>query len=69
MIDRVFLNQPHKPFDFPNDYEDTSYWLYKLIKGNLNPLAPLAQDILEQRLVEYNKTAKNPIESQALPPK
>jgi len=68
MIDRPIINQPYKPFDFPNDYQDTSYWLYRLIQGNLNPLAQLALDTLEERLVEYNKTAKHPIRSMALPP-
>jgi len=64
MIDREIIRNPDKPFDFFNDYKDTSYWLYRLDTGKLNPDASRVLDILEQRLAEYNKTAKYPIPSQ-----
>lgn len=64
MIDREIIRNPDKPFDFFNDYEDTSYWLYKLETGKLNPDASRVSEILERRLVEYNKTTKYPITSQ-----
>lgn len=64
MIDREFLRNPDKSFDFFNDYEDTSYWLYKLELGKLNPDAARVSEILERRLEEYNKTAKHKIPSQ-----
>jgi hypothetical protein len=64
MIDRELIRNPDKPFDFFNDYEDTSYWLYKLETGKLNPDAARVSEILERRLAEYNKTTKHPVQSQ-----
>jgi len=62
MIDRAFLNQPHKPFDFFNDYKDTRFWLEaqknnKFLSKDI--IVSLAIDILEERLDAYNKSHPN----------
>lgn len=38
MIDREFVNRPHKPFDFANDFGDTYRWLLAHHKADLAKL-------------------------------
>ena len=50
MIDRAILNNPNKPFDFFNDYNDTIRWL-KIVN-------PASVPLLEERY--KNEVPSNP---------